>query len=248
MSDSPFSLQNKKILITGASSGIGRETAVQCSKMGAFIIATGRNTERLNQTMISLEGKDHQKVIADLTEDIIKIVDELPILDGIVHSAGIVSLTPFTYLQEDELQRIMQVNFYSPVLLTQEILKRKKLSRSASVVFVSSLAGNVIASKGNSAYCASKTALIGMVKVMALELASRRIRVNSIQPGMVRTAMMNTFLDSLTPEQLTEDERKYPLGYGSPEDVANAAVYFLSDASKWVTGTSIILDGGFSLQ
>lgn len=248
MITTPFSLNNKKILITGASSGIGRETAVQCSNMGAVIIAAGRNSDRLKQTLSMLEGSDHHTIIADITQDPDTITEQLPVLDGIVHSAGILSIAPFAHLSTEELQRIMQVNFFSPVLLTREILKKKKLSRNSSIVFISSLAGNVIASKGNSAYCASKTALTGLAKVLALELAARGTRVNCLLPGMVRTEMMNSFLESFSPEQILEDEKKYPLGYGSAQDVANAAVYFLSDASKWVTGASLIMDGGFSLQ
>jgi NAD(P)-dependent dehydrogenase (short-subunit alcohol dehydrogenase family) len=248
MAVNPFSLRQRKILVTGASSGIGRETAIQCSKMGAVIIATGRNYGRLNQTMEQLEGTGHQTIIADITADLNNIIDLVPMVDGVVHSAGILSLSPFTYLPEEELQNIMNVNFFSPVFLTQQLLKQKKINKNSSIVFISSLAGNVIASKGNSAYCASKSAISGLVKVLALEQASRQIRVNCILPGMVRTELMSSFLNSLTPEQFTEDEKKYPLGYGKPQDVANAAIYLLSDASRWVTGASLILDGGFSLQ
>ena len=248
MSENPFSLHRKIILVTGASSGIGRETAIQCSKMGAKVIATGRNANRLNETLEALEGNGHQSIIADLISELSIIVDLLPVLDGVVHSAGIISISPFIHLQEEELQNIMNVNFFSPVLLTQKLIKNKKINKNSSIVFVSSLAGNVVASKGNSAYSASKSAVSGIVKVLALELASRHVRVNSIMPGMVKTELMNSFLDTLTPEQLADDEKKYPLGYGMPHDVANAAIYLLSDASRWITGTSLILDGGFSLQ
>lgn len=248
MSENPFSLRQKIILVTGASSGIGRETAIQCSKMGAVLIITGRNPERLAQTMSQLEGTGHQMLIADLATDLNKISDLVPIVNGVVHSAGILSLSPFTHLPEDELRNVMNANFFSPVLLTQQLLKNKKMNKNGSIVFISSLAGNVIASKGNSAYCASKSAISGIVKVLALEQASRRIRVNCILPGMVKTEMMGSFLSSLTPEQLGEDEKKYPLGYGKPQDVANAAIYLLSDASMWMTGASLVLDGGFSLQ
>jgi NAD(P)-dependent dehydrogenase (short-subunit alcohol dehydrogenase family) len=248
MSENPFLLHQKIILVTGASSGIGRETAIQCSKMGAKVIATGRNAKRLNETLESLEGNGHQSIIADLTSEISFIVGLLPVLDGVVHSAGILSMSPFAHLPEEDFHNIMNINFFSPVFLTQQLIKNKKINKNSSIVFVSSLAGNVVASKGNSAYSASKSAVSGIVKVLALELGSRQIRVNCILPGMVKTELMKSFLDSLTPEQLTDDEKKYPLGYGTPHDVANAAIYLLSDASRWITGTSLILDGGFSIQ
>ena len=248
MSENPFLLRQKVILVTGASSGIGRETAIQCSRMGAVLIITGRNPERLAQTLSQLEGTGHQMLLADLTTDLNNITDLVPIVDGVVHSAGILSLSPFNHLPEDELHNIMNVNFFSPVFLTQQLLKNKKINKNGSIVFISSLAGNVIASKGNSAYSASKSAISGIVKVLALEQASRRIRVNCILPGMVQTELMGSFLSSLTPEQLAEDEKKYPLGYGKPQDVANAAIYLLSDASRWMTGASLVLDGGFSIQ
>lgn len=248
MSSDPFSLEQKRVLITGASSGIGREAAIQCARRGASVIATGRNEERLNKTLSLLEGSDHEIIMADLTVDSNKIADIIPPINGIVHSAGIMSLTPFMHITGEMMQKMMQVNFYSPVILTQALLKHKKLNSNSSIVFVSSLAGNIIASKGNSAYSASKAALSGIARVMALELASRHIRVNCLLPGMVKTELINSFLESLTPEQLAEDEKKYPLGYGSPVDVANAAMYLLSDASSWITGQSIILDGGFSIQ
>jgi NAD(P)-dependent dehydrogenase (short-subunit alcohol dehydrogenase family) len=247
MSINPFSLEGKTILITGASSGIGKQTAIQCSEMGANVIITGRNIDRLNQTYTELHGNANKLVVADLTEDYSKIVDILQNLDGIVHAAGIVNTLPFQFITSDVLNSIFQTNFFAPVMLTQQIVKRKLLNKNSSIVFVSSLAG-IIASKGNGAYSASKSALNGMAKVMALELATKNIRVNTILPGMVKTEMMNTFLKTITTEQLAEDQKKYPLGYGSPEDVANAAIYLLSAASKWITGTSIILDGGFTLQ
>jgi NAD(P)-dependent dehydrogenase (short-subunit alcohol dehydrogenase family) len=247
MGKNPFSLDGKTILVTGATSGIGKQTAIQCSEMGANVIITGRNIDRLSQTYTELHGNTHNSVVADITEDCSKIIDMLQNLDGIVHAAGIVNTLPFQYLTSDVLNNIFQTNFFAPVILTQQIIKRKLLNKNSSIVFISSLAG-IIASKGNGAYSASKSALNGIAKVMALELAPKNIRVNNILPGMVKTEMMNTFLETITSEQLAEDQKKYPLGYGTPEDIANAAIYLLSDASKWITGTSLIMDGGFTLQ
>jgi len=248
MFQNPFSLEGKTILVTGASSGIGRAIAIDCSKMGAKIVITARNEVRLTETFSSLAGQNNLKIIADITMDKPKIIESLPALDGFVNAAGIIGIQPFHFISEGEIKKMFEVNFFSPVLLAQQIIKKKLLKKNSSIVFISSLAGNVIASKGNAAYSASKSALTAIAKTMALELAFKRIRVNSILPGMVKTEMMESFLQSLTSEQLEEDEKKYPLGYGSPEDVALAAIYLLSDASKWVTGSSLIMDGGYSLQ
>jgi NAD(P)-dependent dehydrogenase (short-subunit alcohol dehydrogenase family) len=244
----PFSLTGKTILVTGASSGIGRAIAIDCSKMGAAIVITGRNEERLKGTFSSLTGKNNSMIIADITLHQAKIIESLPALDGLVNAAGIIGIQPFNFISEEEIKKMFEVNFFSPVLLTQQIIKKKLLNKNSSIVFISSLAGNVIVSKGNAAYSASKSALTAIAKTMALELVPKRIRVNSILPGMVKSEMMESFLQKLTTDQLEEDGEKYPLGYGAPEDVSNAAIYLLSDASKWVTGSSLILDGGYSLQ
>jgi len=248
MFHNPFSLEGKTILVTGASSGIGRTIAFECSKMGATIVITGRNEKRLKETFSSLLGQNNLMFIADITMHQTELIESLPTLDGLVNSAGIIGIQPFNFILEEEIKKMFEVNFFSPVLLTKQIFNKKLLKKNSSIVFISSLAGNVIVSKGNAAYSASKSALTSIAKTMALELASKKIRVNSILPGMVKTEMMESFLQSLTSEQLEADEKKYPLGYGSPEDVALAAIYLLSDASKWVTGSSLIMDGGYSLQ
>jgi len=244
----PFTLEGKTILITGASSGIGKAIAVECSKMGAIVVITGRNEERLKETFSLLSGLNNRMVLADITLDQNKIIESLPLLDGLVNAAGIIGIQPFQFISEQEIKNMFEINFFSPVLLTQQIIKKKLLNKNSSIVFISSLAGNVIVSKGNASYSASKSALTAIAKTMALELAPKKIRVNSIFPGMVKTEMMDSFLHSLTSEQLEEDEKKYPLGYGTAQDVANGAIYLLSDASKWLTGSSLIMDGGYSLQ
>ena len=248
MSPHTFSLEGKTIFVTGASSGIGKAIAIECSKMGATIIITGRNEDRLKETFSFLSGQNHKMVIADITLDQEKILESLPMLDGLVNAAGIIGIQPFQFISEHEIKNTFEVNFFSPVLLSQQIVKKKLLNKNSSIVFISSLAGNVIVSKCNASYSASKNALTAIAKTMALELAQKKIRVNSILPGMVKTEMMESFLQRLTSEQLEEDEKKYPLGYGSTQDVANGAIYLLSDASRWLTGSSIIMDGGYSLQ
>jgi NAD(P)-dependent dehydrogenase (short-subunit alcohol dehydrogenase family) len=249
MNKNIFSLQGKKILVTGASSGIGKQTAIAVAMNGGEVIITGRNQEKLSATFDVLEGTNHQIIYADLNNAaaVEKLMEALPALDGIVLNSGIMETLPFKFVTEEKLDYLMKTNFTSPVMLLNKIIRKKVLKKQSSVVFVSSIGGNVIGTVGNAMYSASKAAINGIQKVLALELANQKIRVNSICPGMVKTEMWMDD-ETITAEQLAIDEKKYPLGYGEPADVANAAVYLLSDAAKWVTGTSLILDGGFSIQ
>lgn len=245
-----FSLENKKILITGASSGIGRECSIILSHLGAQLIICGRNRDRLIETQnLLLNPSDHRIFIGDLSEDLVieSLVNSLDKIDGLLLVAGMVKTVPIKFLSREELNSVMDTNFLSPVLISQKIIKGKKINKESSIVFMSSIAGNFLADKGNGAYAASKAALNGICKVMALELSSQKIRVNAICPGMVQTPMTNNELAAVTKEQLELNESMYPLGYGQPEDVAYSAAYFLSDASKWVTGTSFVIDGGFTI-
>jgi NAD(P)-dependent dehydrogenase (short-subunit alcohol dehydrogenase family) len=246
----PFSLEHKTILITGASSGIGKQTAINCAKMGAHVIVTGRNPERLQTVFAQLPGEGHLAIAADLSldEDVEKLLQALPKLDGIVHSAGILESIPFSFTNSEKLSKIMKVNFEVPFGITQTLVKTKKLNKAASVVFVSSLSGISTIASGISAYSASKGAICASVRVMALELAAKKIRVNSICPGMVNTEM-NLENNNLSEEQLKADEmRNYPLGYGTADEVSHAIIYLLSSASSWVTGTNMVIDGGASIH
>jgi NAD(P)-dependent dehydrogenase (short-subunit alcohol dehydrogenase family) len=244
----PFTLQDKVILVTGASSGIGKGIAIECAKLGAKLIITGRNPERLNDTLNNLFGVDHTSVIADISTDegISSLCENLPQLDGVVHVAGIVKPKPFPFLNRQELELIMNTNFYGPVLLTNMLLRKKLIKKNSSLVFISSVSGTMCSFVGGSSYSASKGALHGILKGIALDLAPKGIRVNSIMPGMIDTGIFDN--SSISKEDLVEDRKRYPLGrYGKPEDVAFAAIYLLSDASSWVTGSNILLDGGYTL-
>lgn len=240
----PFTLEGKTILVTGASSGIGRGIAIACSKMGASVIVNGRNEERLNETLLQMSGENNKKAVADLsdTAKISSMVAELPKLDGIVHCAGIGQRVLCKQLQESDLDNMMDVNFKAPVMLQTELLKQKKINKAASIVFIASIAAES-PTIGNAMYCASKGAIISYANCLSIELAPRLIRVNCISPAMVWTDLI--FKGGITEDQLKEDEKRYPLKrYGTPEDIANLSIYLLSDASSWMTGSNIKLTGG----
>lgn len=247
MNFNPFTLASKKILVTGASSGIGRAIAVACSQMGACVILTGRNVAELSSTFEVLIGDGHSKIIADLNveTDVDKLVESLPVLDGFVSNAGINKRSLCKYIKESDFDLIMKTNLISPVLLTKKILKNKKLNTGASVVFISSIAA-FHSSIGDGVYSATKGGIASFSKVLALELAAGKMRVNTIQPAMVRTSLIEN--GPLSAEDYEKDERKYPLSrYGKPEEIAYAAVYLLSDATSWMTGSDLVIDGGISL-
>jgi NAD(P)-dependent dehydrogenase (short-subunit alcohol dehydrogenase family) len=244
----PFSLAGKTILVTGASSGIGRATAVECSKMGASLVIASRNKERLNETLAQMDGTEHFVIDADLSKDSerSRLVDRAPNLDGLVHCAGVVKTVPFQFITAESLEEVMNINFNAPALISAQLAKRKKMKKNSSIVFISSISGNVCVWGGNSLYSASKAAINGLMKNMALDLAHKGIRVNSITPGMVDTHIFDKGI--ISKEQLAEDTKRYPLKrYGKPEEIAWAVVYLLSDASAWITGSSLLIDGGYTL-
>lgn len=244
----PFSLEGKTILVTGASSGIGRAIAIECSKMGATVIITARNQERLNETSSQMGGEGHSIVAGDLCnkEERRQLVEKSPILDGVVNCAGITKPLPFHFVNSEALTSVIDVNFTAPTLLSAELIKGKKISKNASIVFISSISGVMCAAVGGSVYSASKGAVNGLVKGMALDLAAKGIRVNSVNPGVIETHIFDA--GTITTEQLEEDKKRYPLKrHGKPEEVAYAVIYLLSDASNWVTGSNIVIDGGFTL-
>lgn len=248
MNKNPFSLEGKTILVTGASSGIGQATAIVCSRMGANVIVTGRNIERLNETVSRMQNPDAVQIGADLTnaDDVENLVASLPLLDGAVLCAGNSATLPLQFGTREKFDEMFDVNFFAPVELMRLMYKKKKLQKGASVVLIASIGGTHSFMPGNGIYGASKAALNSVMKYAAREYSSRKVRVNSICPGMVDTPLIHR--GTITEEQLVEDAKRYPLGrYGQPEDIANAAVYLLSDASSWVTGHDLVIDGGFSI-
>lgn len=233
-----FSLEGKIILVTGASSGLGRQTAMTCAARGARIIATGRDTERLRETLTQLHGDGHIAVVADLTNaaDRERLIEASPHIDGLVHCAGMQKHCPIRQLTEQAMNDMYSVNFLAPVMLTQRLLQSGAIARQGSIIFLLSTAAH-LGTRGVGPYSAMKAGLIGIIKCLAMEQVKHKIRVNGISPSAVATPMWGK-------DQLEAQKARHPLGLGQPQDVANAAVYLLSDASRWVTGTSLVMDGG----
>lgn len=244
-----FSLTGKRILVTGASSGIGREVCRTAALAGAAVVASGRDRKRLTETVEGLAGEGHLAVCADLTDDADRqrLVEEAGLLNGFVHAAGILKILPFNFVTEEALQVVQRINFEAPALLCRALLRAKAVSDGGSIIFLTSVAATH-AAKGHAIYAASKAALESAARVLALELGTKRIRVNCLAPGMVRTAMASDAENALSSDAMRAHEKEYPLGFGEPSDVAGVAAFLLSDASRWVTGTTVVCDGGFSAR
>ena len=247
----PFSLEGKTVLVTGASSGIGRGISVECSKMGARVVINGRNQERLQKTFDQLEGEGHIQIVADLSkqEDIERLANEVPDLNGFVNSAGIPKICPVKRIDRQTLEEIMNVNAFGPILLTSQLLRKKKLQKKSSIVLIASISGVCMANTGEGPYAATKAALAGYTKTAAFELAAQGTRVNTICPGLVPTEILTLSNEMFSEDQLKETMYgRYPLKrVGTPEDIANGAIYLLSDASSWVTGINLVIDGGYTV-
>lgn len=244
----PFSLEGKTILVTGAASGMGKATTISCAKMGARIVAADYNAEGMASTVSELEGEGHTQFTINLAkeESWSELIANTPVLDGIANCAGIANMNPFTFINREEMDKVFNINFFGPVFLTKSLIKAKKLNKGGSVVFVSSVDGPRVVHAGNSVYSAGKSALVGMARNMAVDLASKKIRVNCILPGTTDTPLIRTA--NVTEESLAEVAKTFPLKrFGTPEDMANGIIYLLSDASSFVTGTELVIDGGYTL-
>jgi NAD(P)-dependent dehydrogenase (short-subunit alcohol dehydrogenase family) len=239
----PFHLHGKSVLVTGASSGIGRAVAVECARAGASVVISGRDQQRLDETLALMNeagGVKHTACVADLTdaaqaEQLVAAAGEI---DGVVHAAGIHGVMPLRMLRQGFMQSVLDGNFMAPLMLTQKLLHKKSLRNNASIVFLTSIAAHT-GTVGVGPYSASKAALEGMMRCLALEIAPRGMRANALAPGMVDTPLLNQ-----DRAWLDEKGKMYPLGLGKPEDVAYAAIYLLADVSRKVTGIQMHLDGG----
>lgn len=247
----PFTLEGKTILVTGASSGIGRAAAIECSKAGAKVIITARNEDRLRETHSQLANAEEQPewIMADMQkdEDIQSLVEQLPVLDGVICNAGISINVPIAFIDREKIQQVLDVNTIAPILLTRQLIKKKKVVKGGSIVFTSSISGNNTVTVAHEMYSASKTAITGFMRNAALDLAVKGIRCNAVHPGMINTPMVHS--GKYSEEQLQKDMENYPLHrFGEPEEVAYAMIYLLSDAAAWVTGHSLVIDGGLTLK
>lgn len=250
MEYSPYSIEGKTILITGGAGGIGSEVARVCSKLGARVVLTDIREDALQAALVSLdkvEAGEHLAITADLTnpDDLNRLVDQMPDLDGFVCNAGVMKLVLAQFITEEELTRIQRINLNAPILLTKALLKKKKIRKGGSIVFTASAAGVYRVSIGNAIYATTKCGIDAFMRTVALEYGPKGIRCNSVNPGMVETSLIGGF----TEEQKQKEMQNYPLRrFAKPEDIALGIVYLLSDASSFVTGTALKIDGGMTLS
>lgn len=246
----PYTLEDKTVLITGGAGGIGSEVARVCSKLGARVVLTDIREDALNEALSSLskvEAGEHLAIKADLTnaEELDNLVNQIPEINGFVCNAGVMKLVLTQFITEDELSRIQRINLNAPILLTKALLKKKKIKKGGSIVFTASAAGIYRVSAGNAIYATTKCGIDAFMRTVALEFGSKGIRCNSVNPGMVETALIGGF----TEEQKEKEMQNYPLRrFAKPEDIALGIAYLLSDASSFVTGTALKIDGGMTLS
>lgn len=251
MNNNPFSLSGKTILITGASSGIGKSAAIEISKLGGKVILTGRDGLKLSEVLSQLEGEENNIISGDLKnpEFLQTLVDSLPKVDGLVNCAGVMKLTPLRALNDSIIDELVSLNYLIPIKLIRNIIKERKLMKYGSIVNITSINGGVVGTKAHSLYASTKAGLTGFSRSLAIDLGKHRIRVNCVAPGMVNTEGAEAIYDVSTSDAISADIEKYPMRrYGEPEEIAHGVIYLLSDASKWVTGITLTIDGGFTAQ
>jgi NAD(P)-dependent dehydrogenase (short-subunit alcohol dehydrogenase family) len=253
MSGNPMDLTGATVLVTGASSGIGRDTAVLLSSLHARLVLTGRNRDRLQETLASLEGQGHRVAPFDFNRpeeigDWLKsLTADAGPLNGLVHAAGVESISPIRFVRQQDVEEVVRVNLLSSIMLVRAFTQKSCHAVPGSIVFLSSIRGTHGA-PSMSVYGATKAALIGLAKSLAVELAPRRIRVNCVAAGCVQTEMLARFRDSFSDEQFRALEQAHPLGFGTARDVAHAVAFLLADTGRWVTGSTMAVDGGYSAQ
>lgn len=250
----PFTLEGKNIVVTGASSGIGRQVAISCSRMGAKVVLIGRNKERLTEAYQQMEGTGHIIESYDLTdlanqkEMVGSFVSKIGAIDGLVNCAGISTTLPFKLMSPEKVEKYFKTNVFAAIELTRQVLSAKNVNKQgASVIFFASVMG-VVGENAKSLYSFTKGALISGCRSMAIEYAPKKIRINVISPGVVETPINMNQPYLADPEKRVVTESLHPLGIGTTEDIANACVYLLSDASRWVTGHNLIVDGGYTIK
>jgi NAD(P)-dependent dehydrogenase (short-subunit alcohol dehydrogenase family) len=246
MDFNPFSLSGKRVLVTGASSGLGRQIAISFSKMGAEVVLSARREVELANTLDAMVAGTHSSIVADITDvaQRNRLADTAGPLHGVVHCAGTSRLSPIRMASEKHLHELLTLNYEGPVLLTQRLLQKKAIQNGGAILFIASIAAH-IGVPGVGVYSGTKAALLATTRCLAMELVKQKIRVNCLSPSLVESPLLDLMAQSVSLEEKSKD---HPLGLGKPEDVANAAIYFVSDASRWVTGTTLIMDGGLTIS
>ena len=249
----PMSLEGRTVLVTGASSGIGRDVSLLAARLGAKVILVGRSREQLQATADQFDGAPYQIEAFDLNQlDDIKdwlkrVGTEQGGLHGLVHCAGLQMLQPLRTMKREKIDELLRVNFLAAVELAKAFRQRGVFQKPTSLVFLSSVMG-LVGMPALSIYCASKGAVDGFCRSVALEYADEGIRVNCVSPGLVRTDMSAKLEQQMTVEQFAAVTAAHPLGLGSPQDVANAVAFLLADTGRWVTGTTLVVDGGYTAK
>ena len=253
MAANPMDLGGTTVLVTGASSGIGRETAILLSSLNARVVLTGRDRGRLQETLARLDGQGHRVASFDFNrpegiDDWIRsVTSEAGPLNGLVHAAGMEFVSPIKFVRLKDAEEVLKINLLSSIMLARAFTRKACCAGPGSVVFLSSVRGTN-GSPAMSVYGASKAALIGLAKSLAMELAPRQIRVNCVAAGAVHTEMLARSRDLASPEEFQALERAHPLGFGTARDVAHAVAFLLADTGRWITGSTLAVDGGYSAQ
>lgn len=250
----PFSLEGKNIIVTGASSGIGQQCAIDCSRQGAKVILIGRNEQRLYQTSMQMDGHDHKILSLDLTDTELMInkinetIKNVGPISGVINCAGTSSVTPLKLIKEADITAMLHTNVYPAILLTKEVCKMGNFNKAGcSIIFLSSIMG-IVGDCAKTMYSLTKGALQSASRSLAIELAPKKIRVNCIAPGVIITPINTNLPHIADPEKRAVLEAKHPLGLGQTSDISNACVYLLSDAARWITGQTIAIDGGYTAR